>query len=173
MIKNVAVIIAIPFALIMSSCCTRTSWGTCVQPQSCKPIIAYSGHSFKIGEATIPIGGQTVNIKGVEWDTKTLQQAAAVSQAMDIQRVQQCQNLNSGLATLSYEEYTAERRRMLENQDKLNQLAYLIILGKESAVEKWIDSYSASAPRGVAAASGSSRTFDPRKPLVEVSVLKK
>lgn len=114
-----------------------------------------------------------MNIKGVEWDTKTLQQAAAVSQAMDIQRVQQCQNLNSGLGTLSYEEYTAERKKMLENQDKLNQLAYLIILGKESAVEKWIDSYSAAPPKGVPAAMGATRRFDPRKPLLEVSVLKK
>lgn len=159
-------------ATLASSCCTKTTWGTCVKTSTCKPVIRYQGNSFDIGEASIPISGSTITIKGVKWDTKTLQTAASISQAMDLNRIRQCQQLNSAISTLSYADYAAERSRMLKNQEKLDQLAYLVALNNPAAVEKWIDAYSggfaATESAGPQLGGGA---YPENRPAVEVTKL--
>jgi hypothetical protein len=173
-ITNIAVLMSIPATMFLSSCCTRTSWGTCVYPQKCSPIIKYSGNSLDIGEASIPIGGATtVTIKGVKWDTKTLQQAGQVSQAMDLQRVSHCQQINSALATLSYESYEKERAQMIKEQQKLDQLAFLIILNNPAAVEKWLAAYTTTAGNSGAFSLNSKASYAPSKPESNVSTFLK
>lgn len=158
-------------AISLSNCCTKTSWGTCVMPQNCKRIIAYSGNSLDIGEATIPVSGTTVVIKGVKWDTKTLQTAGAVSQAIDLQRVSHCQQINSALGTLSYDSYEKERAQMIKEQQKLDQLAFLIILNNPAAVEKWLNAYTTSVSQPGAFSLKENRQYAPSKPTVDVSAL--
>jgi hypothetical protein len=156
----------------LTSCCTQTQWGACVYPQKCGPIISYSGNSLELAKLTIPISGTpTTVVEGVKWDTKQLQQAAAISQAMDIQRVRQCQTLNAGLGSLSYAEYEKLFRQMTDNQSKLDQLAFLVISGNEKALNNWIVAYSSGAPTGASALGGGTRAFAPNKQLVSVEEL--
>lgn len=150
--------------LALPSCCIRTSWGQRVCPENCKPIVKYSGHSLEVGKASIPVSGATVVVEGVKWDTKTLQQAATISQAMDLQRVTQCQHHNTALAVLTYEDYMKERNQMLASQQKLDQLAFIIAGNQAGALEKWIESYSSPAGKGAATKR---RIYDPGKPVVD------
>lgn len=130
---------------ILAACCPSTtvitSWGTQVSVAKCIQQIKYSGNSFKIGEATIPIGQAKVIIKGVEWDTKKLQDAAAAIQAMEQTRLRLCEERVTDIQMLKYDDYVAKDKKRQETQEKLDQLAYLVALNNPQAVEKWIEKY--------------------------------
>ncbi|WP_310442521.1 hypothetical protein [Sulfurimonas sp.] len=132
-------------AVILATGCTctkvNTSWGTQVSVSKCIQQIKYSGNSFKIGEATIPLGLEKVIIKGVEWDTKKLQDAVPAIQAMEQTRLRLCEERVIDMQTLKYDDYLAKDKKRQENQEKLDQLAYLVALNNPQAVEKWIDNY--------------------------------
>lgn len=131
--------------ILLGSCCATqevtTTWGTQVIIPKCIQQIKYSGNGFKIGEVTIPIGQEKVNIKGVEWDTKKLQDAAAAIQAMEQTRLRLCEEKITDVQLLKYDDYLAKDKKSQETQDKLDQLAYLVTLNNPQAVEKWIDVY--------------------------------
>ncbi|MBU4321363.1 MAG: hypothetical protein KJ739_09805 [Nitrospinae bacterium] len=131
--------------ILAAGCCPSTKvntlWGTQVYVFKCIQQIKYSGNSFKIGEATIPFGLEKVIIKGVEWDTKKLQDAAPAIQAMEQTRLRLCEERVIDMQTLKYEDYLAKDKKRQENQEKLDQLAYLVTFNNPQAVEKWIDKY--------------------------------
>lgn len=136
--------------LILSGCspCYRakTSTGAEVCLPHCKHIVKYSGKSLSIGEATLPIpkSDTSVNIKGVSWDTKKLQEAAPAMQLMDNQHMAFCERLNRDIQTLRYEDYRELRFKMEDLQTKLDQLALLILMNDAKGVERWIDTYLTS-----------------------------
>jgi len=108
--------------------------------------VKYSGKSLSIGEATLPIpkSDTSVNIKGVSWDTKKLQEAAPAMQLMDNQHMAFCERLNRDIQTLRYEDYRELRFKMEDLQTKLDQLALLILMNDAKGVERWIDTYLTS-----------------------------
>lgn len=132
-------------AAILAAGCTcpkvKTSWGTQISVPKCIQQINYSGNSFKIGEATIPIGQEKVIIKGVEWDTKKLQDAVPAIQVMEQTRLRLCEERVTDIQLLKYDDYVAKDKIRQKNQEKLDQLAYLVALNNPQAVEKWIDNY--------------------------------
>ena len=132
--------------VLAAGCCpstqvVNTSWGTQVYVSKCIQQIKYSGNSFKIGEATIPFGLEKVIIKGVEWDTKKIQDAAAAIQAMEQTRLRLCEERVTDIQMLKYDDYVAKDKKKQETQEKLDQLAYFVALNNPQAVEKWIDKY--------------------------------
>ena len=131
-------------AILAAGCtCTKvnTSWGTQVFVPKCIQQIKYSGNSFKIGEATIPIGQEKVIIKGVEWDTKKLQDAVEAIQLMEQTRLRLCEERVIDIQVLKYYDYVAKDTKRQEIQEKLDQLIFLVALNNPQAVEKWIDGY--------------------------------
>jgi len=128
----------------MAGCtCTKvnTSWGTQVCAPKCIQQIKYSGNSFKVGEATIPIGPEKVTVKGIVWDTKRIQVAIPAIQVMEQTRLRLCEEMIIDMQVLKYEDYVAKDKKRQEIQNKLDQLAYFIALNKPEAVEAWIDEY--------------------------------
>jgi len=131
-------------AILVAGCtCTKvnTSWGTQVCAPKCIQQIKYSGNTFKIGEATIPIGPERVIINGVVWDTKKLQVAVPAIQVMEQTRLRLCEERVTDMQVLKYDDYVAKDKKRQEIQDKLDGLAYLVALNNPQAVEKWIDAY--------------------------------
>src|SRR3989339_875010 len=102
-------ILASATIILATGCCSKvnTSWGTQVYIPECIQQIKYSGNTFKIGEATIPLGTQIISIKGVEWDVKKLQDAAAGIQLMEQIRIRGCEERAINLQTLQYKDYLA------------------------------------------------------------------
>ncbi len=144
-IKIILPFILTSAAVILAAGCSptivKTSWGTQVYAPKCIQQIKYSGNSLKIGEVTIPIGSDKVTIKGVDWDTKKLQDAIPAIQTMEQIRLRLCEERVIDLQTLKYEDYLDKDKKRQENQEKLDQLAYLVTLNNPQSVEKWIAAY--------------------------------
>jgi len=111
----------------------------------CRPLIKYQGNSFTIKGLTIPIPleNTTVTIGEVSWDTKTLQDAATVSQILDLKRISRCENLPLIVTSMTDEkQYQKILIEMYNDEIKITHLALFLQANDPKMVKKWLDSYA-------------------------------
>lgn len=133
-------------ALVLTTGCAhnkkiKTSWGTSVEAPKCIQQIEYSGNSFGIGKANIPLDSENVTIKGVAWNTTKLREVAPAIKAMEETNLQLCKTQSADMQTLTYDEFHAKYKKRETDQAKLNQLLLLAGVNNPESVNKWIDTY--------------------------------